>query len=151
VETPLRQLIGKLRFNEPPAIVFHPPVHPDDLVNFASAFDIGLATEPGFSPNNEQALSNKLFTYMNAGLAVLASDTPGQAEFMGGYPQVGKTYQRSDLASLCRAIVEYHKDRTGLEATRRAAYRLGRETLNWETERGKFLSLADRHAGKQRS
>jgi glycosyltransferase involved in cell wall biosynthesis len=151
VETALRRLIGQLQFQHTPVIVFHLPVAPHRLVSFASAFDIGLAAEPGFSPNNELALSNKLFTYIHAGLAVLASDTPGQAAFMARYPPVGRTYHRSDPASLCRAILGYHTNRTALAAARRAAYRLGRETLNWETERRKFLSLVDRFTPEQGS
>lgn len=45
-------------------------------------FDAGLAIEPGKDLNNELALSNKVFAYLQAGLFVLATDTIEQKRYL---------------------------------------------------------------------
>ena len=64
---------------------FHAPIAPDQIPHFASQFDIGIASEIGFSINNNYALSNKIFTYIQTGLATIASDTPAQKDLINRY------------------------------------------------------------------
>jgi hypothetical protein len=45
-------------------------------------FDAGLAIEPGKDLNNELALSNKVFAYLQAGLFVLATETIEQKRYL---------------------------------------------------------------------
>lgn len=47
-----------------------------------STFDIGLAIEPGKDLNNELALSNKVYAYLQAGLFIIATDTIEQHRFL---------------------------------------------------------------------
>lgn len=55
-----------------------------------SEFDIGLSLElNGTDLNRNHALTNKLFAYLQAGLFVLATDTPAQKEFMVKNPGFG--------------------------------------------------------------
>lgn len=56
-----------------------PPVPMTQLVERASEFDIGLMALPGHSLHNREALPNKLFEYMMAGLALAVSDLPAMA------------------------------------------------------------------------
>src|SRR5206468_12035854 len=63
---------------EPQILHFHLPIPPDDIFASAANFDIGFASEPGFSKNNSIALSNKLFTYIQCGLVVAVSNTQAQ-------------------------------------------------------------------------
>ena len=60
-------------------IVSHEPAAPDEMVRLASAYDIGLALERPVALNNDILLSNKVFTYLLAGLAVVATRTRAQA------------------------------------------------------------------------
>jgi len=122
-------------------IFFYDPLPPDDIINFASQFDVGLALEPGFSINNELALSNKLFSYLQSGLAIIVSDTTAQEYFISGYPEAGKIYHRNDLQSLTPILSAWQLNRETLYNTCEAALMLGREKLNWENESIKFLSL----------
>ncbi len=121
-------------------IHFHKPVPPDKLSLFASQYDIGLALEPGFSINNDMALSNKIFTYLQAGLAVIASDTSAQYDFMKQYPVIGKTFKKGDPASLAEVLSFYYQNRDVLFETRKASLKLVHEELNWEQESQKFLT-----------
>ena len=120
-------------------LYFHDPVPPDSIFDIAILFDIGLAAEPGFCINNNIALSNKLFTYLQSGLAVVASNTKAQKAFLVLYPDIGELY--STAKGLADILVAFHKDRTLLYLTKEHNIKIGYELLNWEYEREKFLRL----------
>jgi glycosyltransferase involved in cell wall biosynthesis len=122
-------------------VFFHQPIPPDELIDFAVQFDIGLAVENKTPVNRDICLTNKLFTYLEAGLAIIASNTTAQSGFLNENPRVGKIYQRENIQSLVDILSGYHSDRKLLYETGEAALKLGREELNWENERGKFLGL----------
>lgn len=125
-------------------IYFHAPLPSTEITQFAAQFDIGLALEPGFSTNNNLALSNKIFTYLQAGLCVVASDTDAQRGFMGRYPSVGKIYPRGNLQALLSLLTYYDQHRDELLKAKRASYLTAREKLNWETEKTKFLDIVNK-------
>lgn len=122
-------------------IKFHDPIAPDDIIHFASQFDVGLALEPGFSTNNQLALSNKIFSYMQAGLAIVASETKTQHEFMGENPAIGTTYPIGDVLALAKIISAYHQQPEKLTACKEASLKLAHSRYNWETESQEFLKL----------
>ena len=124
-----------------PGLHIHSPLAPDELFQFASQFDIGLALETGFCLNNDLALSNKIFTYMQAGLAIIASDTSAQKALLDEFPKAGIAYKKGDSEALTEAVSIYFRDRPLLRHTKAKSYALGREELNWEKESLKLLSL----------
>ena len=124
-------------------IEFYGPIAAGELASFASQFDIGLALEPGFSINNNLALSNKIFTYLQAGLCVIASDTIAQKSLIDSYPAIGKVYPRGDLKVLSDILNHYDQDRNQLLKAQQAALFVAHEALNWETEQGKFLGVIE--------
>ena len=105
----------------------------------APKFDIGIASETGFCLNNNMALSNKLFTYVQCGLAVVASNTPAQYAFMQEHAQTGKIYTNADDLSVI--LTEYHANRDLLFQTKNESFKIGQTLLNWDYESQKFLSL----------
>ena len=119
---------------------FHPPVPPKKLFRYCCKFDIGLASEPAHTTNNDAALSNKLFTYIQAGLAVLVSDTSAQKAFYDQYPQIGKCYQKDCAVNLGEAIQYYIDNDQELQYTKRTNLLLGQHALNWEQESQQFIS-----------
>lgn len=125
-------------------IYFHAPILPDDLPLFASQFDVGLALEPGFSTNNDLALSNKIFTYLQGGLALVASDTPAQKDFLSDFPSIGRLYPKNNPQALSDILSDYYTHRNKLYHTRRAALKIANEELNWESESRKFLKIIER-------
>ncbi|UOE48328.1 hypothetical protein MTO98_28365 [Mucilaginibacter sp. SMC90] len=120
---------------------FHEPVAADEIFNFANQFDIGVATETGIPLNRDICLTNKIFTYIQCGLAMIASDTQAQTLFVEQYPTAGKLYQKSNLQSLTDCINFYLQNPDVLYQTRLENYRLGQTELNWETESHVFLEL----------
>jgi len=127
--------------NRPNSLHFHKPIPPDEVIKFASQFDIGLALENNTPLNRDICLTNKLFTYIQAGLAVIASNTTAQTEFIGQYPTIGKLYKGGDAQSLADALLNYSQNSDKLFETREAALTLAHDQLNWETESVKFLGI----------
>ena len=122
-------------------LFFYGPVNPDELFKIAAQFDIGLASETGFCLNNSIALSNKIFTYILSGLAIVASNTPAQKGFMDQYPETGKIYE--DAAQLAEILNRYHQNRELLYETKKNAFKAGQNQLNWEIEGKKFLNVIE--------
>ncbi|HEY5327826.1 MAG TPA: hypothetical protein VIJ27_12555 [Mucilaginibacter sp.] len=122
-------------------VFFYEPVQADELFNIAAQFDIGLASETGFCLNNNMALSNKIFTYIQSGLAVAASNTPAQMALMDQYQQTGKLYKNA--VQLANILSLYNANRELLHQTKKAAFKTGQTKLNWEIESGKFLKMIE--------
>lgn len=139
----LQSYFLSLKKHERHQLIFLDPIPEENLFQLSAQQDIGLALEPGFSPNNNMALSNKIFTYLLAGNAVIASDTDAQKQFMEQYPGIGRVYPIGDAQALAQIIRHYHENRAELEATRRRAWELARTELNWEKEQHKFLQLIE--------
>lgn len=122
-------------------IHYHKPIFAEEIFDFAQQFDVGLATETGIPLNRDICLTNKIFTYNQAGLAILASNTQAQSLLFKDYPKMGLLYNRNDnfdLNSKLKSLIT----KPSLLATFKAqsrTYALG--NLNWETESAKFLYL----------
>lgn len=125
------------------AVQFHDPVAPDELFSFAAEFDIGIASETASTVNRDICLTNKIFTYLQCGLAIVASDTRAQTLFMQQYPDTGSLYLNTNESSLIDALDHYLKNPDALFRIRLANYQLGQDTLNWENERTKFVTLIE--------
>lgn len=136
---PILNLIAKNNV----AVVLQTPLPPHEIINFCSQFDIGLALEPGFSANNNMALSNKLFTYMQAGITTIASDTLAQNEFMSHHPAAGRVYKIGDHKALAEIILFYYINRPVLTEAKNSALQLAHNEFNWESEGVKFLNLVN--------
>jgi glycosyltransferase involved in cell wall biosynthesis len=125
-------------------IEFHKPLPPDDIISFASQFDIGLALENKRPLNRDICLTNKIFVYMQAGLAIIASDTTAQKDFIDLNNNIGQVYKKEAPETLAALLLTYYKDRQLLNASKKASLRLAHKQYNWETESVKFLALVEK-------
>ncbi len=125
---------------------FLPPVAPDKIFAVAETMDIGLASETAFSENNNIALSNKLFTYLSAGLMILASDTEGQQQFIEQNQGAGMLYEKLNPESLQACLKQVIHDPAMVLACRKKALQLAQKKYNWEAEIPQLLAsvIADR-------
>lgn len=115
----------------------HLPVAPPrEMVARAGCHSIGLALEPGRDENNRLALSNKIFTYLLAGLPTVATDTEGQRGIARGAGEAVAIYTPGDV----EALVESVQRLLSSERPRREAERLAKERYNWEAEQLVFLN-----------
>jgi glycosyltransferase involved in cell wall biosynthesis len=122
-------------------VTFYAPVSPDEIFSLARNFHIGMATETGEPYNRDICLTNKIFTYIQAGLPVIASDTAAQHDLLQRFPGVGKLYRKKDVDSLGRAIQSLGESPESLENFRKACRIAGENELNWALEGRKLLSL----------
>jgi len=138
VSKEFENLIGSLTFQYTP-VLFHQPVSPDRLLEIAAMFDIGFASEPGFCTNNKIALSNKIFTYLVGGNAIMFSDTPAQELFYTEHPDIGFLYKSGDSKFLSECLLKYDDDRELLLQHKIKSKLLYRDVYNWEKEKEIFL------------
>jgi len=116
---------------------FHKPVQADRIFELACQYDIGLAAETPFPLNRNICLTNKLFTYIQSGLAVIASATTAQKGFFNQFPKAGILYRNDD--EFADALKVYQTNRVLLLQTKEHNYLTGQNSLNWEIEKTKFL------------
>ncbi|WP_231461799.1 hypothetical protein [Pedobacter sp. Leaf132] len=122
---------------------YYEPISGDDIFKFAAKFDIGLALEPGFCLNNEIALSNKLFTHLISGLAIIASNTQAQQQFLEKNAFVGRLYPIANVAELAKIIIQFLNNKDLLNDYKKNAYELAKSKYNWESESKKFLTVVE--------
>ncbi len=104
-----------------------------------SHYDIGLALEPGKDLNNTLALSNKIMTYNQAGLYVLATNTKAQSQFIQECPDRGMLCGQS--ASEIRLALEILlSNKKAIFKGKETRFKSGRK-LGWEREAIKLISL----------
>ncbi|MBC7400095.1 MAG: glycosyltransferase [Mucilaginibacter sp.] len=142
ISTSSKDFIDELK-NSGVNIKFHAPIPPDEIIPFANQFDIGLALENKVPVNRDICLTNKIFTYMQAGLAIIASDTTAQRYFIAKNPTIGQIYTGKDSQAVAVIISNYYKKPALLTAAKNEALRLGHEKYNWEVESVKFLKLVE--------
>lgn len=122
------------------ALSILPPVDHDDLVGAVAQHDVGLALEPTDNVNTALTASNKLFAYLLAGLAVSATDTPGQREVMAHAPGAGILYRPGHPRELAAALARWRDDRRLLTAAQDAAWEAARRRFCWEQAMPSWLA-----------
>jgi glycosyltransferase involved in cell wall biosynthesis len=125
------------------SLFIHPPCPPDDLIREAARYDIGLALENTVELNRLICVTNKIFTYMNAGLAIVASDTPGQRGIMAQAPDAGLVCRMNDAESLAAAVNSLISDPNRLKEMQKASRLAAENRFNWEIESRKLLKMMD--------
>ncbi|MBS1917772.1 MAG: glycosyltransferase family 4 protein [Bacteroidetes bacterium] len=121
-------------------LIFLNPVQPEEIFAIAQQHHVGLALENAHTPNRNICLTNKIFTYLISGLAIIATDTEAQKDFLHTYTDIGETYPRGDAQSLAEVICRYIEDPGLLLKHRQTALNLASEKMNWETEQNYLLS-----------
>lgn len=112
-----------------------PPEAPDEMPRLAASYDIGLVADYGHTSNRAVALTNKLFTYLLAGIPAVMSDIPAHRAFASEAGLRDRLYGVENPASLARVIDHLLGNPAQLAAARSQSWRLGRERYNWECER----------------
>jgi glycosyltransferase involved in cell wall biosynthesis len=125
-------------------VTFHPLVQHDELIRDMGSFDVGLALESPGHGNYSLTVTNKLFSYMLAGLAVAATDTPGQREVLEHAPSAGFLYPSGDVRGLADGLRRWLGDAEELRRARQAAWDAARERFCWDREMGKLLDILQR-------
>ena len=121
-----------------------PPVPPDELSEAVAANDIGLALEMPDCRNKDLTASNKIFEYLQSGLAVVASDTAGQREVLENVPGAGEFYPSGAPAELATRLNRWIGAPAGLPELRRRVHAEANARFAWETQRPVLLAGVER-------
>jgi glycosyltransferase involved in cell wall biosynthesis len=119
---------------------------PDEMVEACRGMDVGLALETGCPLNRELCLSNKIFTYILAGLAVVVTDTQGQRAVAEDLGEGAILYRPGDVAALAHGLRRWADDPEALLRAKRACWEAARRRWHWEhpRERGALLECVAR-------
>lgn len=114
-----------------------PVVPPGDMIVRAACHDVGLALETGETVNRQICVTNKIFTYLLAGLPTVATDTEGQRGVAAGAGEAVALYAPGDAEGLADAV----RTLLGSDRPRRVAEHMSTARYNWEVEREVFLGV----------
>jgi glycosyltransferase involved in cell wall biosynthesis len=103
-------------------------------------FDVGLALEPLENRNAALTQSNKIGSYFLAGLAIAATDTPGQREVMDQAQDAGFLYAPGKPELLAQGLQRWVEDRKALRSAQQAAWEAARSRFCWDFEKEKFFA-----------
>jgi hypothetical protein len=121
-----------------------PPAMPSEMERLAAVFDVGYSGEEAASANNRYALGNKLFSYLVAGLAIVASEVPSHQKFAGELGEAIQLFKINDERDLALKWDELLLQPGRLAAARAASLALGLGRYNWECEQLKLLDCVNR-------
>ena len=107
---------------------------PSRMVPLAAEFDIGLGIEAGQTANRRIALTNKMFTYLLAGVPALLTDIPAHRDLQQTLGFAAKLFPVGDARAMAARIDEWLRNAEDLQAARQEAWRLGQERYNWDYE-----------------
>ena len=125
-----------------------PLAPPQEMALLASDYDVGLSLETEVTASRRLCLTNKIFTYLLAGVPVLMSDTPAQralAPDLGAAATVVSLSNPDDIA----AALDRLAATASLATAKEVAARLGRERYNWDREKDILLDLVAKAFAKR--
>ena len=103
--------------------------------------DIGLALETDTILSRDLTVTNKLFQYMQAGLAIIATNTSGQREIFSATPAIGRLVSDHNPMALAAAIQYFTDSSERLQAAKAASRKAAETTFCWQIEALKMTSL----------
>jgi hypothetical protein len=127
--------------NTPHLLTLHPLMKHSDLMKFLGNFEFGLALENNFPKNKDLTISNKILTYLQLNLHVIATNTIGQLElkedFKDSITYVDLTKPHETRNQLGKALYNLNR-RSSL---------LFPDKYRWNDQQSKILSLVKDSVG----
>lgn len=128
------------------------PVPNADLLARTMPHDVGLALEVPYCANKDLTASNKIFEYLRAGLAVIATRTRGQEEVMQACPSAGMLIEPDDPVALAYAMQKMLDDADYLRNCKLSSFEAGGTVWSWETHSPTLLNaIAEALSGPPQS
>ncbi len=120
-----------------------PSAPPNEMVRLAAAHDIGLSLELKTPLNRDICLTNKVFTYLSAGLPVILSCTTAQIELAKNLGDAAILVNLDRPGEIAIALDNFFSESDKLIHSRAVARELGRSQYHWNIERKKFLESVE--------
>ncbi|WP_231490277.1 hypothetical protein [Pedobacter sp. Leaf170] len=132
------QLLDEVSVSWKNKILFHDQCSPKKLNLWLRGFDIGLALENKIPINRDMCITNKIFQYFSAGLAIIATPTKGQNWVTDKAKDACiMLADNSDLGELKK----WAENKEKLEYAKRASKNAAKEIFNWTIEKEKLIEV----------
>ena len=112
-------------------------VPPEELIVRTAEHDIGLALEHPVSKNRRICVTNKIFTYLLAGVPFVATETPGQKPIVQDLPDAARGYSPGDVEGFASAV----RSLLDAQCAHQAALRAAKERYSWDVKKKKYLEV----------
>ncbi len=125
------------------AVTHASPAAPDDMVAAASSHHVGLSLEDEAIAHRAVCTPNKLFACLAAGLAVVATNTCGQAPILDDVGVGACAITGGDAEAFGARLRHWHEHRASLDAARAAAHAAARRRWHFDhpLEAGRLIEL----------
>lgn len=110
-----------------------------ELIHYTAAADIGLTLDKNSNINYRFSLPNKLFDYIHAGIAVVASDLVEVKKIVLAY-DIGRIVPSESVQDIKKTIEILAEDKNSLQVLKQNTLKAKLE-LNWENEKKGILNL----------
>jgi len=124
-------------------ICSHDPEPQSEMIRLAAIYDVGLALERKDTENHDLCIANKIFTYLLAGNAVIATATRGQQPIMETIGDAGLCYEPGDVNALACGLRLWYENRNILQQARQESWDWGTRRFNWDLEKKKFVQTVE--------
>jgi glycosyltransferase involved in cell wall biosynthesis len=135
--TRLKAIAAELNVKD--KLEFLPSAPPDEMVRLAAQYDVGLASEIGTPPSRAVCLTNKIFTYLLAGIPVLLSDTPAQRRIAQQLGAAAWLTEIDNPEKIAQVLDHLAMNDAALSDAKREAWSQGQTRFNWDKEKQGFL------------
>ncbi len=116
------------------------PLSQNDLNKKICEFDIGLAIELNSADfNRDICLTNKIFSYSQAGLYIIATDTRAQRQFLLEHNTLGSVTKQTeeDVSNIINKVLH---NKNEIRQNKRARFDYAKK-LSWEIESKKLIEI----------
>ena len=116
---------------------------PTELEVQGTVFDAGYVGEMGSPRNREIALTNKIFSYMSSGLAIVMSDIKAHVDLFPEISEFSRLFSVGSSAGLARALDDLLCNKGKLAEAHRVSRQLALTRYNWNLERLTLLAVVN--------
>jgi glycosyltransferase involved in cell wall biosynthesis len=122
-------------------VFFYEPIVAEEIIKDASKYDVGLAIETDISFNRNICVTNKVFSYLMSGLAIVGSDTDGQLDIFSHFADAVQVCRKNDTKSLGEAMLYFIRNPEALMRSKQAAKQAARDRYNQPC----FWNISEKH------
>lgn len=124
-------------------LYLHDLVPPNELLSRIAEHDVGLALELKEPDNKNFTISNKLFHYLLAGLAIIATDTAGQSEIASVAATSIKLIPSENANALAAQLNNFLSESPTLVRAKEAALMYASNHYCWEKQSPVLLNSVE--------
>ncbi|WDU52217.1 methyltransferase domain-containing protein [Taylorella equigenitalis] len=117
-------------------VFFYPAVDQSVLLEYSASADVGIIPYPHTDLNSYYCTPNKLFEFIQAGIPIIANDSPELNRFIVNQ-KIGITRPINDEVDIANLITEFFK--SGYDYSENL--KVARTKFNWNEEESKFTSF----------